>query len=286
MIPVKFIDPDDLPLYAMKLLPPDVMAELTSDLHHSAEGRRQLAEIYGDLLVLAQTGEMAAPPASARQRLLKGMAKEKKFVAPQELQQQVPVASIAATVPTEHPAVSVMPKARRPVAELLPFAGWLIAAGLAAFAVIEHQQNFQMEKTIGSVRAQEVQTKMSAEAANQLLDTMKDPAAIHATLTSAEVRPEPTGRVTYVASKGALVFLASNMGQLQRTKTYELWVIPADGRPAMPAGTFRPDQRGNASVMLPELAAGVPAKAFGITIEDAAGSLIPTAPIIMKGLPG
>ena len=53
MIPVKHIDPEDLPLYAMQLLPAEENEELSLHLQHSPEARRVLAEIYGDLAVLA-----------------------------------------------------------------------------------------------------------------------------------------------------------------------------------------------------------------------------------------
>jgi anti-sigma-K factor RskA len=51
----------------------------------------------------------------------------------------------------------------------------------------------------------------------------------------------------------------------------------------MPAGLFRPDASGSASVVLPTLPQGVEAKAFGVTIEDAQGSATPTLPIVMAG---
>jgi anti-sigma-K factor RskA len=70
---------------------------------------------------------------------------------------------------------------------------------------------------------------------------------------------------------------------LQPYKTYELWLIPADGRDPIPAGTFKPDDHGNASLMLPELPRGVTAKAFGVTIEDDGGAQTPTMPIILAG---
>ena len=61
-------------------------------------------------------------------------------------------------------------------------------------------------------------------------------------------------------------------------------MIPADGSYApIPAGTFHPDDRGNASVITPDLPKGVPAKAFGVTIEPDGGSQTPTLPIIMAG---
>ena len=43
MIPVKHIDPDDIALYAMQLLPPDETEEMTLHLQHSAEARRVLS---------------------------------------------------------------------------------------------------------------------------------------------------------------------------------------------------------------------------------------------------
>ena len=63
---------------------------------------------------------------------------------------------------------------------------------------------------------------------------------------------------------------ANNLKPVPAGKTYELWVIPASGAPPVPAGTFTPNTEGYASVVLPTLPSGVPAKAFGITIENAA----------------
>jgi anti-sigma-K factor RskA len=125
-----------------------------------------------------------------------------------------------------------------------------------------------------------------ATAARQVLDAMTDPRAKQVTLTKAPATPAPPvpqGRATYVADKGTLIFLASNMEPLQTYKVYELWLIPADGRDPIPAGTFHPDARGNASVILPPLPKGIEAKAFGVTVEDEGGSQTPTMPIIMAG---
>ena len=79
-------------------------------------------------------------------------------------------------------------------------------------------------------------------------------------------------------------FATSNLEPLQPGKTYELWLIPAAaGGSPIPAGTFRPDERGNASVILPPLPKGVEAKAFGVTVEDEGGAATPTQPIILAG---
>ena len=87
----------------------------------------------------------------------------------------------------------------------------------------------------------------------------------------------------YLASSGSLIFQANNLDPLPAGKTYELWVIPANGKAPIPAGLFQPDAAGSASVILPPLPAGVPAKAFGVTAERAEGSATPTAPILLAG---
>ncbi|MGH9594994.1 MAG: anti-sigma factor domain-containing protein, partial [Bryobacteraceae bacterium] len=87
----------------------------------------------------------------------------------------------------------------------------------------------------------------------------------------------------YLPERGGLILQASKMGPLPEDKAYELWVIPANGKAPIPAGVFRPDATGNASVVLPQLPVGVAAKAFGVTIERAEGSASPTLPIILSG---
>jgi anti-sigma-K factor RskA len=118
--------------------------------------------------------------------------------------------------------------------------------------------------------------------ARVLLDVLTAPTAQKVLLTTGKTPPAPSARAVYLASRGALVLQANNMQPLPENKTYELWVIPASGAP-IPAGLFRPDSSGNASVVLPPIPQGIPAKAFGITVENAGGSKTPTAPILLSG---
>lgn len=285
MIPVKHIDPDDLPLYAMQLLTPEEMEEMRSDLEHTNQGRRVLAEYYGDLALLAHTAEMHTPPDTARQRLLQAVASEKK-VLPAD-----PLAAYAAPVvpftPRTESTSSLLddePVERSFAQKALPWTGWLIAAGVGAFAFLQHQQADQFQATLAKVKTENTKALAQPDPASLLLETMKDPLAVHATLSlTEEAKPLPSGRVVYSAEKGSLLFVANNLTTLPTSKTYELWVIPADGSPSMPAGLFRPDKHGFASVVLPELPHGVKAKAFGVTVEDADGSSVPTLPVILKG---
>jgi anti-sigma-K factor RskA len=72
------------------------------------------------------------------------------------------------------------------------------------------------------------------------------------------------------------------MPALPPQKAYELWLIPTSGAP-IPAGVFKPDAHGSASVVNPPLPAGAEAKAFAITVENESGSATPTMPIVMMG---
>jgi anti-sigma-K factor RskA len=118
--------------------------------------------------------------------------------------------------------------------------------------------------------------------AQQVLDVLTSRTAQHVLLTSAKTKPAPTARAVYLASRGALILQASNLDPVPAGKTYELWIIPTSGAP-VPAGLFRPDAAGTASLVLPELPKGVTAKAFGVTVENEAGAQTPTLPIVLSG---
>jgi len=83
-----------------------------------------------------------------------------------------------------------------------------------------------------------------------------------------------------------MILLATNLKPLPQGKTYELWLIPADGKAPVPAGTFNPDAVGTATLVLPPLPSGIAAKAFGVTVENAGGATSPTMPIVLSGATG
>jgi anti-sigma-K factor RskA len=130
-------------------------------------------------------------------------------------------------------------------------------------------------------------TNLAAQAsrAQQVLEVLTAPSAQRVTLTQGQAPAEPTARATYLPERGGLVLQATNLKPLPEGKTYELWIIPANGKPPVPAGLFRPDTVGTATLVLPPLTAGIQAKAFGVTIENASGSNAPTSPIILSGAP-
>jgi anti-sigma-K factor RskA len=288
------ITSEDLALFAMQLLPNEEAAKVAAYVAQSSDARRELAEIQGDLAIYAHTVDLHSPPVQVRERLMKQVAREKKAVpidrsavaetrAPDAAARPGSIFTESGALVPSYVTEEIAPK-RGFASKVLPWVGWAVAAGLAVTTGKFFQEREALRGAMTTQASTIDQLTADAAAARQVMDTMTDSSAMRVTLTKGQTAPVPQGRATYVASKGTLIFLASNLEPLQPGKTYELWLIPAAaGGSPIPAGTFRPDERGNASVIMPALPKGVEAKAFGVTVENEGGSATPTQPIILAG---
>jgi hypothetical protein len=267
----RHISQEELALHAMQALTSEESAAVRLHLSECAECREQLAEVSGDLAMVAMSVEQHAVPEGARQRFIERIA-----TARPESQQsaRAPVLPITREKRASRPA-SLIPWAA--------VAAMLIVSAALGVTIFVLNQHLQIEDAL--LRKEErLSQARNAEnlKARALLDVLTAPGAQRVLLTTGKTPPAPSARAIYLASRGALVLQANNMQPLPANKTYELWVIPTSGAP-VPAGLFRPDAAGSASVVLPAIPRGVQAKAFGITIENAGGSNTPTAPIILSG---
>jgi hypothetical protein len=301
------IDPEDLLLYAMQLLSPEESAVVALHLQHNPSLRDELARIQGDLATYAYTAEMHSPPALARTRLMKHVARERKpvpMLRPVAQPLQLPQAAqpVAQARPEEPEAAapsigayqrgtasaqlfSFETEAAKPgaIARVLPWVGWAIAAGLAVTTTQLYRQGESLKGEVASDKAQIDQSNAEAASAREVLNAMNDQTAMKVTLRKPFAPVTPMGRTTYSAEKGVLIFTATNLDPIDTFKVYELWIIPADGKAPIPAGTFHPDAQGYANFVLTNLPKGVEAKAFGITVENEGGSKVPTPPVLMTG---
>lgn len=170
---------------------------------------------------------------------------------------------------------------------VLAWTGWAVAAGCSFVAGLQFHQRQQIQSTVATQQAlidDDARQSARAQAALATLTTANAmQVALHST---ADIKPGTlpvTALAAYLADKGALVFVATHMDPAPAGKTYELWLMPADGSNPMPAGTFKPDAQGSASVVMPKLPKGVPAKGFGVTLENEGGSDTPTLPVVLAG---
>jgi len=286
------IPQDDLALFALQFLPEQEMTEATEHLKHCEACREEVARYQGDLATYAMTSEMHSPPASARERLLRRVAKEKKVLpmVPKSNAQSADVEPQLAPRSSRLFEMESYEEAGRRGPGFMTWAGWAIAAGVAVVAGLQYHQRETLQSDLNAVSARLTQTTGEADHAKDALQTLTDAGAVQMTLRL-PVPPgqtavhTPEGHAAYIPEKGALVFMASNLEQLQPYKTYELWVLPmASGADAVPAGIFKPDLNGNASVVMPDLPKGVQAKGFAVTIEDDGGTKQPTLPIVLVGM--
>ena len=245
---------DDLALLALEALQGDERAGIEKHLEGCSSCRRELERLRGDMALLALSAAGPAPSRRSRERLLKAIAKE-----PRSQKTPARRSSFAWT-----------------------FLPWLATAALLLLAGFFWQQSDRLSQQVARLRDESAQQQAQLEKARQVVSTLTATDAMRVTLVAAQSPPQPQGKAIYVRDRSSLIFLASNMPPLPPQKIYELWLIPTNGAP-IPAGVFKPDARGSASVVEPPLPGGVEAKAFAITIEPEQGSSTPTMPIVLMG---
>jgi anti-sigma-K factor RskA len=239
---------DDLALYALGSLDGEQMQSLEEHLEGCASCRRELELLRGDMSLLALTTSGPKPPARSRGRLLAAIAKEPRLP------------GVASTP---------VPERRRHSWGAL---GWVAAAAVALVSIALLRQNSNLQQTIVALRTQFSDQGTKLEEANQTVATLLDPDATRIELVAAGHKPEPRGKAIYQRRNRNLIFFASNLPALPAEKIYELWLFPANGGAPIPAGLFKPDARGSATVVNPPLPEGIEAKNFAVTLEPASGS--------------
>ena len=235
---------EDLALHALGALQGDERTALAKHLDTCSDCRRELEQLRGDMALMAMASTGPKPPQRSRQRLLDAIAKEPRG------------------------ATAVAARSRF---NWWTAAGWVAAAAMFLVVVQLRRQNFALHESVNTLAALTGQQTVQLANAQRVLETLTAPEAQTVTLVTAKAPPQPQGKAFYLRSKTGLVFVANNLAPLPPDKIYELWLIPPTGAP-IAAGLFKPDARGNATVVNPPgLPAGVEAKTFAVTLESASG---------------
>ena len=253
---------DDLALHALNALDGEDRVNLEKHLATCSACRMELEQLRGDGALLALSTLGPKPPARARQRLLDAVAKEAA---------DSPTARARDARELEHPRKS-----------LWGLLGWAAATAVLVFGASLWKENAELKRGVMIWSARVSEQSAELEKARSIANAIIDPAGQHFTLVSVKTPAQPQGKAFYLRNRSTLLFVANNMPALPPQKAYELWLIPAQGAP-VPAGVFKPDARGNATVVNPPLPGQMEAKAFAITVENEAGATTPTMPIVMMG---
>jgi len=249
---------DDLTRYALEELTGPERQELEEHLETCTACRREVQNLRADLSLVGLSVAGPRPPARSKERLMRAVAAEPRGVS----------------------APTPVPGPRRGLSwALVPT---LIAVGLLIWAGNLWQQNQALHRNIASLAALYQTTSAQLQQANERLHLMTAPDAVQVALSPQAHQGMPHATAIYSPSMKRCMLVASNMAPAPPGKAYELWLIPMEGAP-MPAGMFKPDEKGNAMMMDHMMSEGVVAKAFAVTLEDEAGSDKPTSPILIVG---
>jgi anti-sigma-K factor RskA len=242
---------EDLALLALGSLEGDQRQALETHLQECAGCRRELERLRGDLALVSLSTAGPKPPARSRERLLTAIASEPRQTAAPRRFWWTPVP-------------------------------WFAAAALALLVVFMGRQNSALRQQIAATQSDTAAQQVELRRAREIVATLTANDALRVTVVAMKTPPQPQGKAIYVRDRSSLIFIASNLPAVPPQKAYELWLIPTSGAP-IPAGVFKPDAHGSATVVNPPLPSGVEAKAFAITLEPEAGSITPTMPIVMLG---
>jgi len=247
---------EDLALHALGALGGEERASLEKHLELCPECRLELDRLRGDMALMSMATSGPKPPQRARQRLLEAIAKE--------------------------PRVPAAFRSRR--FNWWAAAGWAAAAAMFVVVVQLRRENFALRESVSKLAQLTNQQTIDLANATRAMDALTTPEAQVVTLVAAKAPPQPQGKAFYLKNRSALVFVANNLPPLPPDKIYELWLIPPGAAP-IPAGLFKPDSRGNATVVNPPgLPSGVEAKVFAVTLESASGPHdAPHGPGVMQG---
>jgi anti-sigma-K factor RskA len=251
---------EELALYALGCLEASEKASLEKHLQECAGCRRELEQLRGDTALLGLTASGPAPPARAKNRLMNAIAGE--------------AGSRAESSP---------PSSSRLRVPWWASLGWIAAAALIGIVAVLWNQNSRLRHNAVKLTNFAEQQKIAADKSRRIDEILSASDAQRVTVLPVNYKnAPPEGKAIYSRQHRGLIFVATNLQPLPPQKAYELWLIPTQGAP-IPAGVFKPDSRGGATVINPPLPADVEAKAFAITIEPEQGSATPTMPIVMIG---
>jgi anti-sigma-K factor RskA len=246
---------EDLALYALGALQGNDLVALEKHLELCASCRHELDQLHGDMALMALSAAGPAPPQRSKQRLMAAVKQETRITPARE--------------------------AKRSWWGAL---GWVAAAVMAVGVVWFWQQSDSLQQLATGLKNDLTRQREELRKTRLALDTLTSEKSQSVTILPVGWKgvPPPQGKAIYSRERSSLVFIASNMPALPPQKAYELWLIPKQGAP-IPAGVFKPDARGSATVVNPPLPPQAEIKAFAITVEPESGSSAPTSAPTMLG---
>jgi anti-sigma-K factor RskA len=248
-------NPEDLDLYALGALDGDEKQALEAHLAACPACAQQVAAARQRTALIGLAAPAAAPRPQVKADLLARVKAERRSPASQPLSS----------------------KTRSKNWGLRFSLGFGLATAVLAFATFElAKSDLERNKELKQLQAQLAQDEASMQAMSQVT-AAPDSAMI--TLLQQPGGPPGQAHVMYNARMGMGVY-SGQLAPAPAGKSYQLWLVPASGAPVS-AGLVNVDQQATSVIM--NLAPGLTAKAFAVTLEPAGGMPQPTGPKVLVG---
>jgi len=255
---------EDLALYAVGALTPEENKDLALHLAECPSCREELQGLQAAAAQIVLAVEPVRPPSAFRDQLLATFE----------------VGSAGRQVDREASHSTPRPPSQRTPWFWVPaFATVLFSVALLAL----WKQNRDLTERNRDLVVKLGASQKTLERTNELVNALTAADAQRVTLVTTGGKVQPEAKAVYSSRAASLVLLADHLSALPAHKTYELWLLPANGSQPVPAGTFKPDGRGSAVLVLSQFGGGITAKGFAVTVENEPGSSTPTMPIVMSG---
>jgi anti-sigma-K factor RskA len=258
---------EDFDLYALGALEGDEKRAIESHLAQCAECTRKLAEARGRVAMFAFAAPRVDPSPAVKQRLM---------------------AQVSADADAERSATTVPATRRAPKSpERAPglFSGWrsVLVPAFAVLAIatfILWQQKRDLDRQLAVLRASVQQQQLQLDEAREAADLIGSGDTVTVALAQQAGQPQGNAHVMYNMKMGMLMF-DGEVAPAPTAKSYQLWVIPTDGKP-INAGVFNP-VTGHADHWMMKMPPGLSPKMFAITLEPTGGMPQPTGPMVLMG---
>ena len=263
------LQPEELAWYLLSQYPEQEAQDIAAHLRSCALCQAELEATRESWGQVALSAPLYPLPTGARERFL------------QAIDQEARVKETAAPPARKVEAAAALPTPPRVFAWL----GWAVAAAAVLTAVVLGHNQLVLQRTLAHDQALLAAGDAEQARTQALLRSLTAPSAIRVSLTEPTASVRPGASLIYAPRTGAMLLLASGLKPLAPGKAYELWLIPENGQAPKAAGVFHPGAGGGTNQLLATSLKDVRPKAFGITVEDAAGATTPTLPILLAGSP-
>jgi anti-sigma-K factor RskA len=269
----------DLPLYALGSLDAEERQEIDRHLAAGCDACSRELTAWGEVVGLLPLERGDVPPEELKARLLErvrgGRPSAGAVIARRRIGWAIPLALAAAA--------------------LLAFAtsrevGWRAERARQATVIASLQQELTAARgdtaTVSATLAARENDVAALRAA--LADAQQSLAILQArgltlvSLKETKDAPPAEAHALLSAPSGRALFYAFDLPPVASDQTYELWWITEKQGP-VPAGTFRPDERGLGRVAAPVPADAGAIQAAAVTVERAGGVPKPQGPMVLLG---